>query len=38
MWLLGYLGGLLRCCHGVSRLPRVFARVMLCSWDTEGGC
>ncbi len=26
MWLLGYLGWLLRCCYAVARVPRVVAQ------------
>ncbi len=29
--LLGYPGWFLRCCYAVARIPRVFAKVFLCS-------
>ncbi len=31
MWLLGYPGWLLGCCYVVVKVPRVVARVLLCS-------
>ncbi len=28
--LVGYLGGLLRCCYAVARVPKVVAKMLLC--------